>query len=159
MARPIFVYVVWNQADGLCKIGYTSNVSGRISSIQSEVGGDIKLIHRIATCSVESARNVERFLHLEFAEKRVYGEWFALSVWDAARIVSPREGDPLNEIHPLRHGGRVGELEASRTLGVPIQRLSFYVKQGLLSTPPPFNRWEIEELATQMEATQGAVIM
>ena len=63
------VYFV-RRADGLIKIGFSTNVSGRIDSFRTTLG----TVELLATAS--GGRNRESRYHRQYAEHRVHGEWF-----------------------------------------------------------------------------------
>lgn len=65
------VYFLQASPDGLIKIGYTSNLDSRISSIRSDSPSEIRLL-----ASVDGTRELEAELHEEFASYNQHGEWF-----------------------------------------------------------------------------------
>jgi len=74
-----FVYLV-HDGTGAYKIGYTKDLSKRIwGQIQPAYPRRLELIHAIET---EYAEALEAYWHSRFADKRLNGEWFALTEED-----------------------------------------------------------------------------
>ncbi len=76
-----YIYVIYNPISKLTKIGITTNLQQRLSSISTMNGIRIEII---CTGTVfaeidQSAIYIERFLHYTFKEFRMIGEWFNLS--------------------------------------------------------------------------------
>ena len=69
------VYLI-HSPDGLYKIGHSKNAGQRLITLRGETGKRLKLIHRFWA---HDALNTEKMLHGLFHDKRVVGEWFALS--------------------------------------------------------------------------------
>jgi hypothetical protein len=61
------------------KIGTTKNVESRMKAIQTASGMPIE---KIFSAKVENNFMVEKELHEEFNEQKIYGEWFSLSQFD-----------------------------------------------------------------------------
>lgn len=83
-----FVYVISAIVDGVpvapCKIGITSNVVHRLSSIQT---GNPTRLHVISTIPLpdrDIVRAIEAEIHDHFYEFRLEGEWFDVCPVDAA---------------------------------------------------------------------------
>lgn len=74
-----FVYIVCN-SHGHRKIGLTSNLDGRMQSLQNGNSRPIKL-EAVAEC--EKPREVEQAMHAIFRRFRMSGEWFDISFEDA----------------------------------------------------------------------------
>jgi len=77
------VYIVSSQ--GLYKIGRTSQLAKRMSSLSRSVGVPVNLVH-VVYDGVNG--EVECALHSMFSNKRVMGEWFDLSRDDIEKIKS-----------------------------------------------------------------------
>ncbi|MER6332639.1 GIY-YIG nuclease family protein [Streptomyces sp. NPDC001034] len=100
-ARPIdealgqVVYVVGAEGLDAVKIGTTTDVAKRISSMQTGLPLTLSVLW---TC--EGGRSLERALHEEFRAYRQRGEWFDLT----------RLGDPVSVVHKAvcRHAPRLG---------------------------------------------------
>jgi hypothetical protein len=73
-----YVYLGADETKKYIKIGITSDIKRRQKEIQ-HMNPTFKMLYawepRQAT-----AHEAERFFHSRFAEKRVYGEWFDLSI-------------------------------------------------------------------------------
>lgn len=67
--EPIKTYILKNHATGLCKIGRTSDINGRIKTLQTGAGVRLELLLAIN-------ENVEARLHRHFAKLRTMNEWF-----------------------------------------------------------------------------------
>jgi len=77
------VYVL--ECKGLYKIGRTGNFPDRLKQLRTSNPFDFQVAHLIYT---NDNTKVEEALHLIFAESRVNGEWFNLSVREIAQIRS-----------------------------------------------------------------------
>jgi len=74
-----FVYMVREQHSKYYKIGKTFDVPRRHREIALELPGDMKKIHSIRT---DDPTGIESYWHKRFENKRVKGEWFALTAED-----------------------------------------------------------------------------
>jgi len=70
------IYVMLNKQNGYYKIGRSNNVAVRERTLQAQEP-DIQLIHYF-----HCEKSLEKNLHKCFSEKRLRGEWFALSLED-----------------------------------------------------------------------------
>lgn len=91
------VYVLYAPDSGYYKIGRTSSLNERVSSIAGFVPFPIELVHSFQT---DNMIRLERGLHrvYETAKKRINGEWFQLSTDDLALLKSlgdALEGDAV----------------------------------------------------------------
>jgi hypothetical protein len=77
------VYVL--QCKALYKIGRTGNLKGRLNQLKTSNPFGFEVIHLIYSNDLAT---VEAALHLMFAESRVQGEWFNLSLRDIAQVKS-----------------------------------------------------------------------
>lgn len=80
------IYVIGNQANNLCKIGYARDVRKRVLSIQGSCPVPVHLHHFVYVVGNLLAKFIEADVHDFFGEARRHGEWF--------------EADP-NEIAPI----------------------------------------------------------
>lgn len=71
------VYVMYNEDYGLTKIGISNNPKKRLATIKTATGCDVKLYEH--TFPLINYADIEIFLHLEFGESRVRGEWFKIN--------------------------------------------------------------------------------
>jgi len=78
------VYIV--ECNGLYKIGRTSHLDSRLNAIQTATPFPVQLVYAIP-CPMKD-REIEHALHVIFADHRVRGEWFKLSMRDIAKIKS-----------------------------------------------------------------------
>ena len=72
-----FVYIMRNNKNGAYKIGISNDPKYREHTLQSQEP-DVSCIFQLAFPSRESARDVEREMHLKYAEYHMRGEWFAI---------------------------------------------------------------------------------
>lgn len=79
--RPGFVYLLHH--DGLYKIGITTKLSRRLMQISPRMPHEVTLIHFI---EADDMIRMESRLHERYADKRMNGEWFALSAADVQEI-------------------------------------------------------------------------
>ena len=79
-----FVYLIENTHNHYTKIGVSTNPSRRLRQLQT---GNDSILQLIGTIKVEDAFKVEKLLHKSYTQKRVYGEWFAISA-DDLRVLS-----------------------------------------------------------------------
>jgi hypothetical protein len=77
------VYVIQAGENGPCKIGHTSNMPGRFSSMQTATHVQLRLI-----AVYEGGHSEEQGLHKQFAALRLKGEWFDLNPEDAVREIT-----------------------------------------------------------------------
>lgn len=84
----IYVYLIRNPLNGLCKIGITNNTKIRISQLENSSGMRLQMLIYIELEPNydESALYIESYLHNFFNHKRVLGEWFNLSIKDIIAI-------------------------------------------------------------------------
>lgn len=82
-----FVYLIRSH-DGLYKIGRTNNLANRLHEYRVHWSSEVHFDHTI-TC--QDSYKAERILHQRYADKRVRGEWFALTADDVETIKSIKE--------------------------------------------------------------------
>jgi len=83
-AKSGYVYLL--RADnGLYKIGKTTCLDRRITELSIKLPYELELIHAVESDNIDV---LEQLLHEQFADKRVRGEWFALSARDVEFICS-----------------------------------------------------------------------
>ncbi len=76
--RKGFIYIL--RADnGLVKIGRTIDIQRRLNTFNSQLPYDLEVIKIIES---DDCSNLELEFHNQFADKRVRGEWFALTPKD-----------------------------------------------------------------------------
>lgn len=63
----------------LVKIGISSNVRGRMNTLQTSMPFELKLIGCVPHSSVHAARQAEIRLHKKLKRRRIQGEWFRLT--------------------------------------------------------------------------------
>ncbi len=81
--KPVKGYVYLLHHDGLYKIGRAKNLSKRLMQISPRMPHEVTLIHFI---EADDMIGMESRLHERYADKRMNGEWFALSAADVQEI-------------------------------------------------------------------------
>ncbi|CAK7279212.1 GIY-YIG nuclease family protein [Streptomyces misionensis] len=136
-ARPIgealgqVVYVVGAEGLDAVKIGTTTDVGKRLSSLQTGLPLSLSVLW---TC--EGGRNLERALHEEFRAYRQRGEWFDLT----------RLGDPVSVVHEAvcKHAPRLGlplppayapPRDAAQPAVVPVLKGCVEIERTMFSRP------------------------
>lgn len=74
-----FVYVLFSKDSGLHKIGKSDNPFRRVADLTTQLKQSIKVV---ACVAVKDARKTELFLHNEFKDRAVCGEWFRFNNQD-----------------------------------------------------------------------------
>ncbi len=82
--RSGFVYVVWPDGGGLCKIGRTSNPQKRLVALLC--GSPVQLL--MESFETDFPQKVESRVHADLFDYRVRGEWFDVSVERAVAAVT-----------------------------------------------------------------------
>lgn len=81
-----YIYLIKGVFPSKCyKIGLTKEPKSRISTLGVQLPFPIEVIHLIKT---NDMRGLEKALHNKYADKRVNGEWFALTDSDVQEICS-----------------------------------------------------------------------
>ena len=70
------LYFIQQNDDGPIKIGITTNVASRLSSVQCGNPQKLNLLFSLPYPSKEHARADERYLHFLFEHLKISGEWF-----------------------------------------------------------------------------------
>lgn len=78
-----FLYLIRESWHNMIKVGITRHLKGRLSGIQCGMPQRCELLAFFAT---RRPRALERYVHVQFAEKRYSGEWFTLTVDDIDAI-------------------------------------------------------------------------
>ncbi len=78
--KPNYVYLMKNIRNGYYKIGRSIDPKVREKTLQAE-DPDIKMVFK-----VQAPKRLEKTLHQEYQEKRLRGEWFALTRFDVQKI-------------------------------------------------------------------------
>jgi len=82
------VYFVRAGEDGPIKIGVSSDVDGRIKSLQTDAPAELHLLAVLDG----AGRDVEQSLHVRFADGRLTGEWFQPTDELLATVKAVNEG-------------------------------------------------------------------
>lgn len=91
-----FVYLIKTVGQPLYKIGFTNcSVSQRIAELQTASPYKLRYIHHI---SVKNERQVETYLHSQFAQKRTHGEWFKFDELDCVKCIGLMQGIEASRI-------------------------------------------------------------
>ena len=83
-----YVYIVFNPANKLYKIGITNDFERRFAALKNQSGCEMRGVFLLELCTWESpsAKSHEKVLHGFFKHKRNLGEWFNLSLRDLVQI-------------------------------------------------------------------------
>ena len=81
------VYVIGNDANGLVKIGYADNLRNRFSGLNCGSPVCLRVLHFVHVVDGCIAKRVEGLVHKRLADKRRKGEWFEVSVAEAAAAI------------------------------------------------------------------------
>lgn len=81
------LYVISNDANDLCKIGYASNLRKRMKVIQAHCPIPVFLTHFIYVVGPLVAKRVEAEVHDLLSEERQHGEWFRVHPTKAAVFI------------------------------------------------------------------------
>jgi hypothetical protein len=73
---PGYVYFVFNPDSDAIKIGIAKNVPGRLNSLQTSNAAKLELLALVKVENIKAARELEQYLHQQFAEFSLRGEWF-----------------------------------------------------------------------------------
>lgn len=78
--NPGYVYLVYDYNNDTCKIGVTRDISSkRVKKLQTGNCGELEVLEMYHT---DYPFRLEKMLHLEYRNKNVLGEWFALTLND-----------------------------------------------------------------------------
>lgn len=87
-----FVYLFYNEKTGFIKVGRTGNLLKRARDIREMTDNAIVFLFALDLKGSGHADNmVETILHNYFIEKRMYGEWFSLSIKDVFDIMNLKD--------------------------------------------------------------------
>lgn len=86
--RPGYVYLL-KSSSGFYKIGRAQNPTNRLKTFTVKMPFEVEYEHLLKT---NNPKDLEQFFHKRFADKRVNGEWFALTPSDIEFIKSYKEG-------------------------------------------------------------------
>ena len=81
------VYFIEAKATGLIKIGFTSDVKSRLSSICAASGVAVTLL-----VTTPGQRDVESAYHERFSKSREHGEWFRATADILAEVARLKAG-------------------------------------------------------------------
>lgn len=89
------VYVVANEANSLCKVGYARELRKRVLSIRGSSPVPVHLCHFVHVVGTLLAKLVEADVHRVLGPERRHGEWFDVTPVEAAtaiRLVVEHQG-------------------------------------------------------------------
>lgn len=89
-----YVYLIQTKDNANIKVGMSINLTNRLKSFNSSMGGNIKLVGFIYC---ENYQELEKEIHIEYNEKRIVGEWFRLSSKDCENIIENYNGVTVNK--------------------------------------------------------------
>lgn len=85
-SRKTSLYVMAASDAGPCKIGITGNLKRRRAAVQTGCAEPL-IIWSAWSTPDDEARNTEMLVHRQFAEQRLKGEWFAITVKEAEDFI------------------------------------------------------------------------
>lgn len=77
-------YIFFNPENNLYKIGRSGDIFHRLNQLKCEISKEIEV------CCYKNS-DIEGFLHKEYINKRVYGEWFSLTKDDVLDIYNKHD--------------------------------------------------------------------
>lgn len=80
-----FVYLIASSTNGPTKIGHSAKPLTRKGELQVGNPQELFVFHRF---HCEDAEHLERLLHIRFESRRIRGEWFSVSVKEAAEAAT-----------------------------------------------------------------------
>jgi hypothetical protein len=90
---PGYVYILQGD-NGLYKIGSTNRLDRRIWEVSHYSGVRCELYYSVETANMNE---LEKKLHKQFKDMRVYGEWFDLNPLElAGAVMAMHKGEPVN---------------------------------------------------------------
>lgn len=78
------VYLIRKKGSDFYKIGYTSDLSTRLSRLQT---GCPETLELVASIKKEEAKQFESELHSKFSKNKTRGEWFEFAPWDLPSVL------------------------------------------------------------------------
>lgn len=81
-----YVYIIENNDNGAIKIGVGNDPDNRLKQLQTGSVAELSLVYRSIICS--NAFEVEKFMHHNFKEKHIRGEWFNI---DKTEVINELE--------------------------------------------------------------------
>jgi len=85
-ALPKWACVYFMRQTGFCKIGYSTEVKKRQSSLQVATPNKIDVVMVVLCLDSREASSKEKNLHSRFRHKHVSGEWYSLDDQDLNNI-------------------------------------------------------------------------
>ena len=83
--KPVYIYVIQCDHTRQMKIGMTKDVLKRLSVLQTATPARLQIVY---AWKVNEAYTIEQKLHQCFANQRLTGEWFLLSLEDEADLIA-----------------------------------------------------------------------
>ncbi len=84
------IYFVRQNELSPIKIGWTSNITQRMSMLETAAPYGMTLLGTIVT---QTAKDLEKHLHVKYASKRLRGEWFDISKEDVEKEIRTHDAD------------------------------------------------------------------
>lgn len=103
------IYFIQGVEGGPIKIGYSRNPSQRLAALQTTSPVPLEILFE---CPGD--RRCEQILHAEFAEGRLYGEWFSEDTPDLAEFLEFLIAPDLSDPEIAWWFGRLREYEADK---------------------------------------------
>lgn len=115
------LYVVFNPELNITKIGISTNVQARLSSLRGDSGCDLQLIYY--SSPISAAAIFEGRAHEILAGKRKMGEWFNVDPEEAVRVVKEVVEDAMIDSIVTEYLSRRTITDIARDRGVTRQAI------------------------------------
>lgn len=83
----MFIYVIGSKTSSRLKIGYTKNLSKRLSVIQTGNPESLSVLYSVEVSDLKTARFIEKKIHNELRLNWCKGEWFDIPLDDAIGLL------------------------------------------------------------------------
>lgn len=150
-----FVYIIGHfDSDRPCKVGISANPEARKAQLQTANPKPLALLWTIACETKEEAAAKERSIHLQFAERRLSGEWLDASAeeimgadWSALpdkrpnrRSVQGYSFDTFEPFRPSPPENLAGKSKRDMTFS---ERCQYWEAFDLPPPPDGFDDWYV----------------
>lgn len=108
------IYVVGNEANHLCKVGYARDIRKRVLGMQGQSPVPLRLFHFVYVVGSLIAKIAEADVHAAFDPERQHGEWFSACPNEIAQVM----GEIIKQ-----HGYKWWDEKGRRELGFAAARL------------------------------------
>lgn len=152
------VYLV-GASNGLTRIGWTTNIKQRLSTLGTSSPFKLHLLHVIET---EQAPSLERRLHEQFKASRNNGEWFSLTPGEIEAMIAtyppPPAPPPPPPPEPEPEDRPMTVTEAADYLQLSTETIRRMLREGRLRGSQPAGRrggWRVRRIELDRLAAPG----